>query len=476
MNSNEISVICLQEISCDNEPQENKEKESTVTLKDISKPLGISFGIIAFSIVFSLFWTIIPRTNTIIYQSYWMEPLIPTTSIYFLLAGLDFLNLTVWTEEKSLLSPFVFLKMFAMYMITAIFFYILSHAIWSVYLEYNHPLPNLGLTIWAIVITFCIGLWFILPSNLLTKTEFRKKLRIYMLYKLWTQISGILKEVLAYFFANPPATYQFLVPFMIAGCREVDKYFRATLITRMMGMQNESAAILNAINVSSGYSLFIAIRIVGAEFSTIFCIMAIDFFFNLRTAYGKIKELKRIKTDSIENETTHNDMSMILAIEELIEGFTPIIYAAGMTMAYYGPNAHIFSTVGNSYWSERIEDIGPLLVTMTILFGVYTLNLLTNSFYLWKAAKVNMPQEFCEVLGKYWHFMAINFACLMTTHFAANDVNFGMDGTQSFQWISQQGWMNLVNNSNVLNDEEKVSLLQIPSMIKKQEPGIVLKT
>ena len=462
MNSNEISVICLQEISCESEPQENKKKKERVALNDICKTFAISFGIIIFSVVFSLFWTIVPRTNTIIFQSYWMEPLIPATSIYFLLAAFDFLNLTTWTEEKLLLSPFVFLRMFFMYVIAAFFIYSSSHAIWSVYLEYNHPLPYLGLTIWPIVITFSIGLWFILPSDLLTKTEFREKLKIYMIYKIWTQISGILKEILAYFFAHPPIGYQFLIPFMIAGCRNVDKYLRATLITRMMGTQNESAAILNAINVSSGYSLFIAIRIVGAEFSTIFCTLAIDFFLNLKTAYKMIKELKRIKTERMENQATQNDMSMItLVIEELIEGFTPIIYTLGMAMAYYGPNAHIFSNVGNSYWSERIEDIGPLLVTMTILLGVGTLNILINSFYIWKAVKVNMVKEFCEVLRKYWHFMAINFAVIMTTHFAANDINYGMDGTQSFQWISQQGWKNLVNDSNVLTDDEKVSLLQI---------------
>ena len=122
MNSDKVSVICLRETSNENEPQEDKEMKIKVALTDIGKSFGISFGIIAFSVVFSLFWTIVPRTNTIIFQSYWMEPLIPTTSIYFLLAAFDFLNLTTWTEEKSLSSSFVFLKMFAMYMITAFFF------------------------------------------------------------------------------------------------------------------------------------------------------------------------------------------------------------------------------------------------------------------------------------------------------------------------------------------------------------------
>ena len=43
-------------------------------------------------------------------------------------------------------------------------------------------------------------------------------------------------------------------------------------------------------------------------------------------------------------------------------------------------------------------------------------------------------------------------------YFAATDINFGMDETLSFQWISDEGWINLVNNSNALTNEEKAEV------------------
>ena len=47
----------------------------------------------------------------------------------------------------------------------------------------------------------------------------------------------------------------------------------------------------------------------------------------------------------------------------------------------------------------------------------------------------------------------------MVQYNATLDVNFGVDDTQAFQWISNEGWINLVNESKVLRNEEKVELM-----------------
>ena len=142
-----------------------------------------------------------------------------------------------------------------------------------------------------------------------------------------------------------------------------------------------------------------------------------------------------------------------LILTEFIEGFTPIIYGTCMTMAYYGPNAHILANVGNTYWSTKIEDIDPILGTMAILFAFDTLNVLINSFCLWKVVQVNMIQEFSRVFTSYWHFLAIALGLNMTGYFASTDINLGVDGTQSFKWISRKGWMHLFFNSNNFTKE-----------------------
>ena len=130
-----------------------------------------------------------------------------------------------------------------------------------------------------------------------------------------------------------------------------------------------------------------------------------------------------------------------------------------IAMAYYGPNAHLFSNIGSSYWSTNIKDFRPLFATMALLFAIDTLSILINAFFIWKAININILPNFSRIIIKYGYFMSINFASIMIIYLASTDINLGMDQTQTFQWITREGWMNLVNTSNILNDMEKADLL-----------------
>ena len=127
----------------------------------------------------------------------------------------------------------------------------------------------------------------------------------------------------------------------------------------MIGVQDDAAIALLTITINSSYSLFIAIRLVGEEFTTLCCTEAIDFIMHLKMTYQIIKESREINGANFPG--TDNDKNTnitILLLVELMEGFSPIIYGVCMAMAYYGPNAHLFSSVRNCYWSKVIKDIG----------------------------------------------------------------------------------------------------------------------
>ena len=47
----------------------------------------------------------------------------------------------------------------------------------------------------------------------------------------------------------------------------------------------------------------------------------------------------------------------------------------------------------------------------------------------------------------------------MSAYISGTDINFGVDQSRSFQWISNDGWMNIVNTSTILTHEEKVELM-----------------
>ena len=94
-------------------------------------------------------------------------------------------------------------------------------------------------------------------------------------------------------------------------------------------------------------------------------------FLHLRLTYKSIKDHKKVNDEGIVNDNTKTTNNITkLMITELIEGFAPLIYGFCMAMAYYGPNAHILSNVGNDYWSKPIEDVGPLFTLMVVLFAI----------------------------------------------------------------------------------------------------------
>ena len=99
------------------------------------------------------------------------------------------------------------------------------------------------------------------------------------------------------------------------------------------------------------------------------------------------------------------------------------------------------------------------------LFAFDSLSAAINSFCLWKISKINILEEICRLFERYWLFMAVKLAYNMSIYFATNDVNIGMDRSKSFQWISHEGWINLVNSSKDLSYEEKAELLENMTLI-----------
>ena len=425
----------------------------------MSKIAAFAILIILVSILFVIPWTTIPRTNSIIYQAYWLELLLPAASISILDAGYDLLDLTIWTKEKSLISLKVFSKMFLTYGSISIVAYVLSYVIWCLILGYNHPLPYvslLGLPVWIICVFL---LWFILPSNLIEKEGFKKQLRMYTAYVFWVLVTMMTSNLLDYLFINIPSDFQFLMPFMVAASRELDKRVRSNLVYKMMEKQDEAATALIGITISANYSFFIAVRLTGATLATVFCTVSIDLFLHSRITYNLIKEHNNVEDNTGQGSAIRSFKVAKLILAELMEGFTPMIYAICIAMAFYGPNATLFQDIGNTFWGTPIRDIGPLFYTMFILFSFDTVSALVNSIVLWKVIRVNMLQEFSRFISKYWFFMMTKLSFSMAHYFASKDVNGGMDSSGKLEWITPEGRLSLIYNSTLLNEEEMQMLL-----------------
>ena len=86
--------------------EQNEELDYTFLsqTKNILQIILMVFGILASCILTAVPWTLVPRTNSIFYQSSWMEILLPSTTILLIYAGNAAVNLSIWTKEKQLLS------------------------------------------------------------------------------------------------------------------------------------------------------------------------------------------------------------------------------------------------------------------------------------------------------------------------------------------------------------------------------------
>ena len=136
-----------------------------------------------------------------------------------------------------------------------------------------------------------------------------------------------------------------------------------------------------------------------------------------------------------------------------------------MALVIYGPNSNILVNVGSIYWGEVIEEIGPLLFSMGILFVFDLLSVLVTSVVLWKVASINMFQEFRDGIDKYCLFLMIKLGTQFASYFALSDINLGMDSTGNFDWITPEGRQSLIYNSTDLTDEEKMTLLTDTNLI-----------
>ena len=216
------------------------------------------------------------------------------------------------------------------------------------------------------------------------------------------------------------------------------------------------------------YGTFIAIKLADAETATVWCMVTIEFFLHMKSAYLIISEKNRVVVKNVVTEETSRSLHLVhLVTAEILEAFIPIIHGICIALAYYGPNANLFANIGSSYWGEAIDDIGSVFISIMILFTCDIFIAIATSYWLWKKLNVNMLQEFQRTLERYWLFMLIKIVWLEGAYIGTTDINFGIDSSGKFLWIDAVGWTRLINATNHLIDEEKLLLLNSTILMYK---------
>ena len=92
--------------------------------------------------------TLIPRHNSIHDQSYWFEISTVTAISYLITTAVIVLDFVVLFQNTSVVTIRFFLKNYFATFLTWLICFCTSYIIWTVILEYNHPMPLIGLFLW----------------------------------------------------------------------------------------------------------------------------------------------------------------------------------------------------------------------------------------------------------------------------------------------------------------------------------------
>ena len=464
MSEDEISIISLPSTSSNK--NENKEGIDTQRNGMIEKSLaiwniGYVFAVLAFCSAFASTLTLIPRTNSIFYQSHLFDFNLPVAFIFLLDAANMVLPMATFFREKTLQSIHFFLRMYAYLMILWIVPYLIAYVIWCNFLNYNWPIPFLGYNYLILFITTPVGLWFVFPYELRCNNEFVKNVKMYLLYYAIQTMMSFLTEGISFLFYALPPNLQWIVAITIAFLKHVDKWLSTKVISKMTGGRDEASRVLLGVKINAVYSYFVAVRIFGAETTTVCFFIAIDFLQQLHMSYNIVHWHSKIDPQGHESRIIEKrKLVQKLALAEVTETFTPIVFAIGFAMAYYGPNSGILGNVGNDYWDyKKVDNVEHLFRMMLLHFGMDSFSLIVNAFILRNLTDVNLNDEVGATIKKYWLFMATHFGISMCINYAVNDINLGMDTTGQWLWITKEGRLRFINDSTELSIEEKAMLL-----------------
>ena len=119
-----------------------------------------------------------------------------------------------------------------------------------------------------------------------------------------------------------------------------------------------------------------------------------------------------IEPDAIQNAiivAEKEDKLTTVILVETLEILVPLVYVTTVLIAYYGPNAQILGNIGNSYWQyEAIDDIGTLVIALSLMFVVDTCSAIISGVILWKLCDINFVRKSCKILKDNWTIIAVN--------------------------------------------------------------------
>ena len=370
--------------------------------------------------LFSIPITLIPLHNSIEFPGYWWEIIIIGISSAAINAVLNtVLECQLIFDLECFKSFKVGLRLYAYFVLVDIVTICMCYIIWTASMGYNHPIPYLGGILFIVLfIEQCIAIWFQFPYQLRNKTDVRKRIWTYILYKVWLVFYGIQLMNINKIMTLLPLDMHWIMAILLPIHREMNLWVIDKLLQKSTDFGSTVPLIpkLTAtVVVNTAHAGFVAM-IIGSVASDItsYSILAVDFMMNLFITYKIIKLHRKVSpTDDREKEARMVEKAeyilQLFAIETA-EFLAPIIYSITFSMAFYGPNAEITGNIKGDHWTfQKIEDIESFQANLFLMLLIDSTSCIISGFALWKFASAELLQEGCKMMKVFFPFLAVTF-------------------------------------------------------------------
>ena len=446
-----VSMISLRDCSPAIEFGEESEKGSNHgNILDKASYWNGFYGVLLLvtCIAFTSIVTLIPRQNSILYPEYWYQAVVLYQASLFRVTALIMFQLFLFTEAKILLSMNTILKVHGGVVLAFVVAYCGGYVTWTIYLGNHHPLPFIGFCVFIPNWTeFCFAR-FLFPTESRTRRPLKKQLKFWILHRLWYEISlnFVQMSILTALPTIIPSQHQWTLAIVIPAVRNTNSWVTSKIVENTPGIATEALDFYANSQVMYVFTNFIAARLDSLDNFTVYSLFCIEIAIHVHACYKIIQLNTKVEQERVSGDNENKPMAedkkrrvRDLVMSEFIEAFVPIAFGLCFATAYYGPNAELFVGVKSDYFGKKpLADIGEFYILLSQMFAFDVLAMVISAASLNYFCNINLYQEFCNMMKKYWLFFLI-IVPGTAGQFGTRDVNFAADFSMNFIWTTDEG-------------------------------------
>ena len=357
--------------------------------------------------------TLLPVHNAVINPDFWYEMIFSTSSTFFLVACCTTIGIeTVLNAFKGRMVR-VILDIFITFKIAEAFWISFIHFIWCNVLGYFEPFPYKWLVIYKLCTPVALTRWWkVIPLQKRMEPSFRKKYMGNVGCYLWNAFMSTQIFFIKGLLQNVQREMQWVIAMLLPLTKIVNDYVLGKLIAIASLSENlRDSKMMVVIASSLCYSIGFAILFTNVTKSTEFLLLGINFCINMSLVFKTISLAKRVSTIAAETNDYRLQKQKVVAelvLNETIEIIVPVAYIGSFLMAYYGPNDDVMGDVGCTIWKfEKADGLYSLIgVLKMALFD--SISVVLAGVLLWKFSRINIFQEYCKTIKKYWIHVAFH--------------------------------------------------------------------